>query len=218
MPKRPMTHHLRRAYALADAYERAGEVVRARELFVRVATTTRVSPTPAGRPGPALRAVAAYPTLAGVPPRASDRGVTLAVMSDRGLTHVALTVRDISRSVDFYREFGGFEVVHERHDDETGSAVVWLSDLTRPFVVVLIQNDEPIHQLAGSNHLGVEPRRAAPTSTTPPTGPGRTACWRWGPTDSGHPSATGPSSAIPTATSSRSVTARTSAWRWNEAD
>jgi catechol 2,3-dioxygenase-like lactoylglutathione lyase family enzyme len=76
-------------------------------------------------------------------------------MSDRGLTHVALTVRDVDQSVTFYRDFGGFEVVHERHDDETGSAVVWLSDLTRPFVVVLIQNDGPIHRLAGSNHLGV---------------------------------------------------------------
>jgi tetratricopeptide (TPR) repeat protein len=37
MPKRPMVHHLRRAYALADAYERAGDVVRARELFGKVA-------------------------------------------------------------------------------------------------------------------------------------------------------------------------------------
>jgi tetratricopeptide (TPR) repeat protein len=36
-PKRPREHHLRRAYALADAYERAGDVVRARELFERLA-------------------------------------------------------------------------------------------------------------------------------------------------------------------------------------
>lgn len=35
-PKRPMTHHLRRAYALADLYERAGELPRARDLFARV--------------------------------------------------------------------------------------------------------------------------------------------------------------------------------------
>jgi tetratricopeptide (TPR) repeat protein len=37
-PKRPQEHHLRRAYALADLYERAGDVPRARELFRRVAT------------------------------------------------------------------------------------------------------------------------------------------------------------------------------------
>ena len=35
-PKRPLTHHLRRAYALADLYERAGEVPRARDLFARI--------------------------------------------------------------------------------------------------------------------------------------------------------------------------------------
>ena len=32
-PKRPMEHHLRRAYALADLYERAEEVAQAKELF-----------------------------------------------------------------------------------------------------------------------------------------------------------------------------------------
>ncbi len=35
-PKRPRAHHLRRAYALADLYERAGEVPRARDLFQRI--------------------------------------------------------------------------------------------------------------------------------------------------------------------------------------
>lgn len=35
-PKRPKEHHLRRAYALADAYERAGDLGRARELFRRI--------------------------------------------------------------------------------------------------------------------------------------------------------------------------------------
>jgi tetratricopeptide (TPR) repeat protein len=35
-PKRPRVHHLRRAYALADLYERAGDVTRARELFSRI--------------------------------------------------------------------------------------------------------------------------------------------------------------------------------------
>lgn len=35
-PKRVQEHHLRRAYALADLYERAGDVPRARDLFQRV--------------------------------------------------------------------------------------------------------------------------------------------------------------------------------------
>ena len=33
LPSRPAEHHLRRAYALGDLYERAGEVPRARDLF-----------------------------------------------------------------------------------------------------------------------------------------------------------------------------------------
>ena len=35
-PKSPKLHHLRRAYALADVYERLGEVPRARDLFARI--------------------------------------------------------------------------------------------------------------------------------------------------------------------------------------
>ncbi|MGH9150025.1 MAG: tetratricopeptide repeat protein, partial [Acidimicrobiales bacterium] len=35
---RPADHHLRAWYALADLYERAGDVPKARELFRRVAT------------------------------------------------------------------------------------------------------------------------------------------------------------------------------------
>jgi len=37
VPKRPATHHLRRAYALADLYERASDVPRARGLFAWIA-------------------------------------------------------------------------------------------------------------------------------------------------------------------------------------
>ena len=36
-PKRPMEHHLRRAYALADLYERSGDMPQARVLFGRIA-------------------------------------------------------------------------------------------------------------------------------------------------------------------------------------
>lgn len=35
-PKRPMEHHLRRAYALADLYERSGDVPQARALFGQI--------------------------------------------------------------------------------------------------------------------------------------------------------------------------------------
>ncbi len=36
LPRHPHEHHLRRAYALADLYERAGEVATARDLFERI--------------------------------------------------------------------------------------------------------------------------------------------------------------------------------------
>ena len=36
VPKRPMAHHLRRAYALADLYERTGDLPKARTMFGRI--------------------------------------------------------------------------------------------------------------------------------------------------------------------------------------
>lgn len=75
-------------------------------------------------------------------------------MIDQGLTHVALTVADLDASVAFYADYAGFEVVHRR-EDPGGSQVAWISDLTRPFVIVLIQVADPTYPLAGFNHLGV---------------------------------------------------------------
>ena len=73
---------------------------------------------------------------------------------DRGLTHVALPVTDIEASLDFYRRFADMDVVHRRRDDQTGDEVVWVSDRTRPFVV-LIGHDRPGGGLTGFSHLGV---------------------------------------------------------------
>ena len=42
------------------------------------------------------------------------------------LTHLALGVRDLDRTIAFYRKHARLHVVHERHDH--GSRVVWLSD------------------------------------------------------------------------------------------
>ncbi len=51
-PKRPRDHHLRRAYALADLYERSGAVGRARELFGWVASGAPDFGDAAQRAGP----------------------------------------------------------------------------------------------------------------------------------------------------------------------
>jgi catechol 2,3-dioxygenase-like lactoylglutathione lyase family enzyme len=74
---------------------------------------------------------------------------------DLGLSHIALPVLDVDRSIDFYAKYARMQIVHRRLDAETGVAVVWLSDLTRPFVVVLIQKEEVTPILSPLAHLGV---------------------------------------------------------------
>ena len=59
---------------------------------------------------------------------------------DRGLTHVAFTVGDLDRSIGFYRAYAGMEVVHDRADPDSGTRVAWISDGTRPFVIVMIES------------------------------------------------------------------------------
>lgn len=73
---------------------------------------------------------------------------------DVGLTHVALPVHDVDRSVDFYSRFAGMVEVHRRADPQTGARVVWIGDRTRPFVLVLLEQ-APEMKLDGWSHLGV---------------------------------------------------------------
>lgn len=76
-------------------------------------------------------------------------------MIDIGLTHIALPVKDIEQSIKFYSKYAEMKVVHRRLDAETGVAVVWLSDHTRPFVIVLIQTDSVHPVLSPFAHLGI---------------------------------------------------------------
>ena len=76
-------------------------------------------------------------------------------MADLGLTHVALPVTDVERSVAFYAKYAGMQVVHRRTDTSVGNTVVWLSDGTRPFVIVLIEAAEVRSPLVPIAHLGV---------------------------------------------------------------
>jgi catechol 2,3-dioxygenase-like lactoylglutathione lyase family enzyme len=70
-------------------------------------------------------------------------------MTDVGLTHIALEVSNLDASLDFYARYAAMEVVHRRE------GVVWLSDHTRPFVVVLIETARISGPLAPASHLGV---------------------------------------------------------------
>ena len=78
-----------------------------------------------------------------------------AAAKDRGLTHVALLVRDPEASIAFYARYARMQVVHRRRDEASGRQVLWLSDLTRPFVIVLIQAERVEGRLDGFAHLGV---------------------------------------------------------------
>ncbi len=76
-------------------------------------------------------------------------------MADLGLTHVALPVTNVDHSVAFYAKYAGMKVVHRRTDPTAGNTVVWLSDGTRPFVIVLIETPEVRNPLVPIAHLGV---------------------------------------------------------------
>lgn len=75
-------------------------------------------------------------------------------MVDLGFTHIALAVRNVEASLGFYQKYAGMQVIHRRGDRIT-SDVAWLSDLTRPFVIVLIQTDRVQGALVPDSHLGV---------------------------------------------------------------
>jgi len=68
---------------------------------------------------------------------------------DIGLTHVALPSTNLEASVAFYSKYAKMQVVHQR------SEVVWLSDNTRPFVIVLMESPDVPFPLMPFAHLGV---------------------------------------------------------------
>ena len=86
-------------------------------------------------------------------------------MSDVGFTHVALLVGDLDASVAFYEKYARMQIVHRR--SEGSSRVAWVSDRTRPFVIVLIEGaawvPRPLFRLANGllrlviqfEHMGV---------------------------------------------------------------
>ena len=76
-------------------------------------------------------------------------------MSDLGLTHVALPVSNMEASLTFYATYARMQVVHRRVDTESGANVAWISDRTRPFVIVLIETLQVETPLLPFAHLGV---------------------------------------------------------------
>jgi catechol 2,3-dioxygenase-like lactoylglutathione lyase family enzyme len=75
-------------------------------------------------------------------------------MADLGLTHVAFSVRDLDASVAFYETYARMSVISRRAQD--GVRVVWLTDHTRPFIIVLIETPDPHDTPLGPlGHLGI---------------------------------------------------------------
>ncbi len=107
-------------------------------------------------------------------------------MIDRGLTHVALPVRDLDASLAFYERYAAMKVVHRREDPKPGSRVAWISDGTRPFVVVLIEVEEVRTPLLPLAHLGVGlgSREEVDGLVAAAKQEGRTV---YGPVDAGYP-------------------------------
>ena len=70
-------------------------------------------------------------------------------MKDIGLTHIALQVTDLQKSYEFYSKYAGMEIVHERN------GVLWISDKTRPFVIVLLESKTVTNPLSPDSHIGI---------------------------------------------------------------
>ena len=107
-------------------------------------------------------------------------------MSDRGLTHIALPVSDLEKSLEFYAKYSNMQVVHSRQSEHSGTRVAWISDRTRPFVIVLLEMGEVEHPLRPAAHLGVgcASREEVDRLVAEAQAEGRTV---FGPTDSPYP-------------------------------
>lgn len=107
-------------------------------------------------------------------------------MKDIGLTHIALQVSDIDRSVEFYARYAAMEIVHQRTSADSGARIVWISDKTRPFVIVLGESKNLTTVLRPFAHLGVGCRSRDEVDSLCETARAEGVLIQ-GPTDSGYP-------------------------------
>lgn len=110
----------------------------------------------------------------------------MALNQDVGLTHIALLTTKPDSSIAFYEKYAAMRVVHRRVDADTRRTVVWLSDRTRPFVIVLIETDKVDIPLRPFAHLGVGCRSREEVDRLCEEAL-NDGCLHSGPTDSGYP-------------------------------
>ncbi len=76
-------------------------------------------------------------------------------MPDFGLTHIALVVSDMPATIAFYEKYAAMQIVHSRRQGRSpDKRVVWMSDRTRPFVIVFLEEDKVDAALSPYSHLG----------------------------------------------------------------
>lgn len=82
------------------------------------------------------------------------------------VTHLALHISNLDRSISFYTKFTDMKVVHERFDKETNMRTAWLSDRDKghetEFVIVLLEGTppqfpgvKPQSPIAPISHVGI---------------------------------------------------------------
>ena len=104
------------------------------------------------------------------------------------LAHTMIRIKSIEESLDFYCNFCGLEVVHERGTD--GGGVVWLGhpDTSDQFIFVLIQSDvrRPPQNERDYSHLGfaLESRAGVDAIAARAAEAG---CLVWAPRDEAYP-------------------------------
>ena len=105
------------------------------------------------------------------------------------MTHLALHVRDLGACIDFYRDFCGMEVIHERGDRNDGGRIVWLAEPGRrqEFIFVLLPGGPGRDQADGDySHFGfaLESRSAVDRIAERARNAG---CLAWEPRDEPYP-------------------------------
>ncbi|MFC3033297.1 VOC family protein [Pseudoalteromonas fenneropenaei] len=77
------------------------------------------------------------------------------------LTHLTLPVTDLVASVQFYQYYAGLNIIHQYCDTSTEQQIVWLSDSSTDFILVLVESQAFFPVLAPFANLGVTCSSAA---------------------------------------------------------
>ncbi len=78
-------------------------------------------------------------------------------MKIEGINHIALRVKDSTKSADFYRKYCGMEIVHSRQEGDLTVCWIRRPEQDDAFMLVLIERiGQPTEDAAGGfDHLGV---------------------------------------------------------------